>query len=70
MSGPNPLNSVRPTNNSRVGTNDFVMQGLGPSPLGGDIHESLQVDGSGNIINDHMTAQIPGGQHINFGTGK
>ena len=67
MSGskPAPLNSVRPTNNSRVGTNDFMIQGLGPSPEGGDVHLSFQVDGDGNITDSHVTARIKGGKSIN-----
>lgn len=60
-----PLNTVEPSNDLHVGTNGFVMQGMGPSPLGGDIHETFQVDPTGNVANDHLTAQIPGGQKIN-----
>lgn len=66
MFEPNQLNSVEPDNDVRIGTNNFVMQGMGPSPLGGDVHESFQVSPNGDVSADHATVQIPGGQRINF----
>jgi hypothetical protein len=43
-------------------TRDFGIVPLGPSPLGGDIHESFNVDEFGNIRRGHTTVQIPGGK--------
>lgn len=41
---------------------DFGIQPLGPSPLGGDMHETFGVDKAGNIRDGHTTVRIPGGQ--------
>jgi len=49
-----------------IGHNGFGIQPLGPSPLGGDIHETFKVDREGNISNGHTTVRIPGGQSINL----
>jgi len=43
---------------------DFGIVPLGPSPLGGDIHDGFNVDELGNISNGHTTVRIPGGQFI------
>ena len=62
---PAPLNSSRPTNNFRVGTRNFSVQGMGSTPLGGDFHDSIHVDGEGNTTSkSHTTARIPGGKSI------
>lgn len=36
------------------------IQPIGPSPLGGDIHDTFRVDREGNISGGHTTIQIPG----------
>lgn len=46
--------------------NGFGIQPLGPSPLGGDVHETFKVDNDGNISNGHTTVRIPGGQDVNM----
>jgi len=60
----NPLfNHGIPGNpNFRPLNNGYGIQPMGPSPLGGDIHDTFRVDRSGNISNGHTTVQIPGGQ--------
>jgi len=40
------------------------IQPLGPSPLGGDMHETFKVDKEGNVSGGHTTVRIPGGQSI------
>ncbi len=40
------------------------IQPIGPSPLGGDIHETFQVNEDGGISGGHTTVRIPGGQSI------
>ena len=45
---------------------DFNIQPLGPSPLGGDIHEGFNVDTEGNISGGHTTVRIPGGKEIHL----
>lgn len=40
------------------------IQPIGPSPLGGDIHDTFKVDDSGNIFGGHTTVRLPGGQKI------
>ncbi len=42
----------------------FGIQPMGPSPLGGDIHDGFNFDDKGNISGGHTTARIPGGQDI------
>lgn len=42
-----------------------VIVPMGPTPYGGDIHQTLIIDRDGTIIDDHVTARIPGGQKIN-----
>lgn len=44
--------------------NGYGLQTIGPSPIGGDIHETFQVDSEGNISDDHVTVRIPGGQKV------
>lgn len=44
----------------------FGIQPLGPSSLGGDMHETFQVDEEGNVSNGHTTIRIPGGQEIHL----
>lgn len=44
----------------------FGIQPSGPTPLGGDIHESFTVDPFGNISGGHTTIQIPGGPKVNL----
>ncbi|MBU0707680.1 hypothetical protein KKG41_04885 [Patescibacteria group bacterium] len=57
MSGPaNPV--FRP-----IGHNCGI-QPMGPTPMGGQIHDTFNVTPGGNIFNGHTTAQIPGGQKI------
>jgi hypothetical protein len=46
--------------------NGWVIQLIGPSPLGGDIHETFRVDPSGDVTGGHTTARIPGGHSINL----
>lgn len=31
-------------------------------PMGGDVHDTFQVDAQGNVSGGHTTARIPGGQ--------
>jgi len=45
---------------------DFVIIPEGPSPIGGDIHESFNTDRNGNLFDGHTTIRIPGGQDINI----
>lgn len=44
----------------------FGIQPLGPSPLGGDMHDGFTVDDKGNITNGHTTVRIPGGKEIHI----
>lgn len=44
----------------------FCIQPLGPSPLGGDIHEGFKVDKNGNIKEGHTTIRIKGGKAIHL----
>ena len=46
--------------------NGFGIQPLGPSPLGGDIHEGFRVDKDGNLLDGHTTVRIPGGKKIHL----
>lgn len=63
---PNNLNSLKPSNGFRAGTrgDGFCQQSAGPTPLGGDIHDSFNVSPEGDIMNGHTTIQIPGGKKI------
>ena len=55
--GPRDSNPFfRPLNNG------WGIQPVGPSPLGGDIHDTFKVDPLGNISGGHTTIRIPGGQ--------
>jgi len=45
---------------------DFGIQPLGPSPLGGDMHEAFNYDTEGNISGGHTTVRIPGGKEIHL----
>lgn len=56
MKKPNP--SFKPINNG------YGIQPAGPTPLGGQIHDTFKVDKFGNISNPHTTLQIPGGKKI------
>jgi hypothetical protein len=38
----------------------FFIVPIGSTPLGGDIHESFNVDSNGNLSNGHTTIQVPG----------
>lgn len=40
----------------------FGIQPMGPSPLGGDMHDTFRVNEQGNIFEGHTTVRIPGGQ--------
>lgn len=40
------------------------IQPIGPSPIGGDIHDTFRVDGDGNISGGHTTIRIQGGQSV------
>jgi len=40
----------------------FGFQPAGPTPLGGGVHDSFNVDKDGNVSNGHTTSQVPGGQ--------
>ena len=42
----------------------FGFQPMGPTPLGGGMHDSFNVDAQGNLRNGHTTLEIPGGQKI------
>jgi len=42
------------------------IQPIGPSPLGGDVHDTFRVNRQGNVSGGHTTARIPGGQSINI----
>lgn len=53
--GPLPFKPLSPT---------FGIQPLGPSPLGGDVHESFNINNAGDISNGHTTVRIPGGQSV------
>lgn len=44
--------------------NGFGIQPLGPSPLGGDMHETFRVNEEGDLSSGHTTLRIPGGQEI------
>jgi hypothetical protein len=44
--------------------NGFGIQPLGPSPEGGDIHETFQVDQEGNMSGGHTTIRLPGDKDI------
>ncbi|MFH0852947.1 MAG: hypothetical protein V1853_00895 [bacterium] len=46
--------------------NGFGIQPMGPTPMGGGIHDTFRVDPYGNISSGHTTAQIPGGQKIHM----
>lgn len=41
------------------------VQPIGPSPLGGDIHDTFHVDNLGNINGGHTTVQLPGYDNLN-----
>lgn len=56
-----PKIGIRP-----IGSDGFAIIPLGSSPLGGDMHETFQVDKTGNISNGHTTIRIPGGQDIHL----
>ena len=60
---PNPLNSLRQDEDLKIVNDNFVIQPLGESPMGGgDMHESFNVDKDGNISGGHTTTRLPGGQ--------
>ena len=44
----------------------FGIQPLGPSPLGGDMHETFKLDREGNLSDGHTTIRIPGGKEIHI----
>jgi len=44
----------------------FGVQPLGPSPLGGDVHETFRVDRDGKVSGGHTTIRIPGGKSISL----
>lgn len=52
MSGPKP-----------IGPKTFIVP-LGPSPLGGDLHETFNVDKDGNLRDGHTTVRIKGGKKV------
>ncbi len=37
---------------------------LGPSPLGGDMHETFKFDRYDNLYSGHTTVRIPGGHDV------
>jgi len=46
-----------------ISPNTFIVP-HGPTPLGGDIHDTFNVDRNGNLSNGHTTARIPGPKQI------
>ena len=47
--------------------NDFGVQPLGPSPLGGgDLHDTFGVNPDGTLKGGHTTVRIPGGQDVHL----
>jgi hypothetical protein len=54
--GPEPFKPFRPLNDG------WGIQPIGPSPLGGDIHDTFKIDPAGNISGGHTTIRIPGGK--------
>ncbi len=41
---------------------NFGIQPAGSSPIGGDVHDSFNIDPKGEVNNGHTTVRIPGGQ--------
>lgn len=44
----------------------YGIQPLDPSPLGGDMHETLRVNEKGNITEGHTTVRIKGGKVVHL----
>jgi len=44
----------------------YGIQPIGPSPEGGDIHDTIKVDEKGNILDGHTTVRIPGGKSVHL----
>jgi len=42
------------------------IQPMGPSPKGGDMHETFQVNKDGDISGGHTTVRIPGGKSVSI----
>lgn len=63
-----PMNSPNMDFKQLRNGSGYGIQPLGPTPLGGDYHETFKVDHLGNISNGHTTFRIPGGQqkHISW----
>jgi len=56
----NSGSSFKPLNNG------FGIAPLGPSPAGGDMHETFRTDQDGNLSDGHTTIRIPGGQAVHI----
>ncbi len=46
--------------------NGFGIQPIGPSPAGGDVHDTFRVNKEGNVSGGHTTVRIPGGQKVHL----
>ena len=53
-----PFKPFKPLNNG------FGIQPMGPSPRGGDMHDTFKIDPFGNVSEGHTTVRIPGNQTI------
>jgi hypothetical protein len=42
--------------------NGWGIQPIGPTPLGGDYHDTFRVDHYGQVSGGHTTFRVPGGQ--------
>lgn len=64
MSGPN---SLRPSGGlvALENSGGYAIQPLGPSPMGGDMHETFRAN-EGGLSDGHTTVRIPGGQEIHL----
>jgi hypothetical protein len=45
-------------------SNGWGISPIGPSPLGGDIHDTFHVDADGNITGGHTTIRIRDGKVV------
>lgn len=46
--------------------NGYGIQPIGPSPAGGDMHETFHVNPNGDVSGGHTTVRIPGGQDVHL----
>ena len=49
-----------------ISNKGFGIQPMGPSPVGGDMHDSFNVNLNGNISGGHTTVRIKGGKDIHM----